>query len=120
MHSLIKSSKKQLALTGTIAGGYANHLYYLIYRLDPKRMQDSGYNYEDELKFTEKYGKLERTFESVGGDDTDDEYNVCCKGRQKGSPKTKPGISPLIFMDLLLFTAQCHLVKLKSIWLDFL
>lgn len=102
MHALIKSSKRQLALTGTIAGGYANHLFYLLYRLDPKRLRDKGFRYEDELKFTELYGNLERTFEYGGGDDTEEEFNACCKGRQKGTPKTKPGISPLIFMDFLL------------------
>ena len=34
MHALIKSSKKQLALTGTLAGGKADHLFYMLYRLD--------------------------------------------------------------------------------------
>lgn len=102
MHALIKSSKKHLALTGTIAGGYANHLFYLLYRLDPQRMRDKGYKFEDELKFTEKYGKLERTFEFNGGKEQNGAYNSNCKGRQKGSPKTRPGISPLIFMDFLL------------------
>lgn len=101
MHALIKASKKQLALTGTIAGGYANHLYYLLWRLEPQRMVKRGYLFTDELKFVEKYGKLEKTYEYSGGAD-DGNYNASCKGRQKSSPRVKPGISPMIFMDYLL------------------
>ena len=42
MHCLIKATKKQLALTGTIAGGKAEDLYYLIYRLAPWKMTSKG------------------------------------------------------------------------------
>lgn len=100
MHALVRASKKQLALTGTIAGGYANHLYYLLWRLCPARMRKLGYEFSDEIRFIEKYGKLERTYEYGGVTDTD--YNSSCKGRQKSQAKVKPGISPLIFMDFLL------------------
>lgn len=98
MHALIKASKKQLALTGTIAGGYANHLFYTLFRLDPGRMKRKGYNYNDEQKFSDVYGKVEREFEYSD----EGNYRVSCKGKQIGQPKTKPGISPLIFMDFLL------------------
>ena len=39
MHDLIKASKKQMCLTGTIAAGYASDLFYALYRLDPARMK---------------------------------------------------------------------------------
>ena len=42
MHCLIKATKKQLALTGTIAGGKAEDLYYLIYRLAPWKNDIEG------------------------------------------------------------------------------
>lgn len=98
MSAIISSSKKHLALTGTIAGGMANHIFYLIYRLDPRRMQKAGYEWKDEMGFIEKYGVLERHFEA----NDDGRYNSSSKGRQKGSPSPKPGISPLIFTDFLL------------------
>lgn len=101
MSSIISASKKHLALTGTIAGGMANHIFYLIYRLDPERMRAAGYGWNDEIKFIEKYGVLEKRFEFNDGDE-DSNYNSSSKGRQKGSPTVKPGISPLIFMDFLL------------------
>ena len=62
MHALIRASRKQLCLTGTIAGGMANHLFYTLYRLEPQRMKNRGFEYKDELQFSEKYGKVERTF----------------------------------------------------------
>lgn len=100
MHALLKASKKSLSLTGTIAGGQADHLFYLLYRLDPARMLSKGYQWDDVIKFVEKYGKLEKTYEAEEKDNGN--FNVCSKGRQKGTPKVKPGISPLIFMDYLL------------------
>lgn len=101
MSSIISASKKQLALTGTIAGGMASHLFYLLYRLDPRRMQKAGYEWSDEIKFCEKYGVLETRFENRE-DESNYRYNSSSRGRQKGSPSQKPGISPLIFMDFLL------------------
>lgn len=100
MASLVSSSKKQIGLTGTIAGGKADDLFYLLYRLDSKRMVEHGYNFTDVMKFSEKYGRIETAYEFADIDNG--AYNACCKGRQKGSPKVKPGISPLIFMDFLL------------------
>jgi SNF2 family DNA or RNA helicase len=100
MHALIKASKKQLALTGTIAGGMASHLFYTLFRLEPKRMIERGFKYTDELAFSKAYGKVETTFEYSGS--SDGEFLASCKGQQKTQPKVKPGISPLIFMDFLL------------------
>ena len=45
MNDLVKASSRQLALTGTIAGGYANHFFYLLYRLDPAKMKGMGFSY---------------------------------------------------------------------------
>lgn len=98
MASIISASKKHLALTGTIAGGMASHLFYLLYRLDPRRMRKAGYAWTDEIKFVEKYGVIERKYEC----NEDARRNSSSRGRQKGSPSQKPGISPLIFMDFLL------------------
>lgn len=60
MHCLIKATKKQLALTGTIAGGKAEDLYYLIYRLAPWKMTSKGYRWTDVANFSKQYGKVEQ------------------------------------------------------------
>lgn len=99
MHAFVKSSKKVMALTGTIAGGMANDLFYLLYRLDPARMIQHGYGFHNEMKFTEKYGAMESVYEVEA---KEGEYNKASRGKQIQGAKPKPGISPLIFGDFLL------------------
>lgn len=101
MGALVKSSKKQLALTGTIAGGVAQDLFYLLYRLDPQRMIDKGYKWSDVMKFNEKYGTLETEYEIAVNEDGL-AYNQMTRGKQLRNPVVKPGISPLVFTDFLL------------------
>lgn len=100
MHAIIKASKKQMALTGTIAGGYATHLFYLLYRLDPARMKEKGFEFASEMAFAKRYGSVDAVYEveerGYGA------YLTTCKGRQLQSPKCMPGISPLIFTEFLL------------------
>lgn len=101
MEALVKSSSKQLGLTGTIAGGVAQDLFYLLYRLDPQRMIDKGYGWNDVMKFNAKYGTLETEYEiAEGGDELN--FNQITRGKQLHNPVVKPGISPLIFTDFLL------------------
>ena len=98
MHSLIKASKYQLGLTGTIAGGVATHLFSLLFRLEPKRMLEKGFTHCSEVAFAERYGTIETVFEAT------ESYrsNKMSKGRQLVSPKVKPGISPKVFTDFLM------------------
>lgn len=101
MHSLIKASKKYLGLTGTIAGGYANHIFYLLFRLDPAMMISKGFTYghAGEVKFSGRYGTIETAYEF---NELDDTHNVESRGKMIKSPKCKPGISPLIFSEFLM------------------
>lgn len=98
MHALIKASKYQLGLTGTIAGGVATHLFSLLFRLDPKRMLDKGFKHNSEIAFAEQYGTIETVYDAV------ESYrsNKMSKGKQLASPKVKPGISPKVFTDFLM------------------
>lgn len=100
MHALVKASKKQLALTGTIAGGYATHLFYLLYRLDSARMKGKGFDFNSEMAFAKAYGCVDTEYEVE--ESGHGSYLTTCKGKQKSSPKCKPGISPLIFTEFLL------------------
>ena len=98
MHSLIKASRFQLALTGTIAGGYATDMFHLLFRLEPKRMLARGFNHNSEIPFAEQYGIIESVFEAKESFRS----NKMSKGKQVASPKVKPGISPKIFTDFLM------------------
>lgn len=99
MDALVKASKKQLALTGTIAGGMADHLFYLMYRLYPARMVAAGYKWDDVMKFAEDYGSVERVFALS---EEDNQMGAIVRGKQIGSVRAKPGISPRLFTDFLL------------------
>lgn len=103
MHDLIKASKKQICLTGTIAGGYASDLFYTLYRLDSARMKEKGYVYGSagEKMFVEKYGTIETIY------DVEDkgEYHMMSRGKVITPVRCLPGISVLIFTEFLLDTA---------------
>jgi hypothetical protein len=96
--TLAAACKKTVALTGTLLGGYASHMFYLNHRLNPQAMLAEGIQYGKEMNFISRYGVLERVTRYYPGDD-----NVCSKGR-KGSTVTreKPGISPAIFSNHLM------------------
>ena len=99
-HALIKASDFAIGLTGTIANGSAGAFYYLLWMLEPKRMRDKGYNYSSSyMEFVQQYGSIESVFEYDGSSVT---YNSNSRGRQLCSPKVKPGISPMLFVDFLL------------------
>ena len=97
-HALMKASDFTLCLTGTITNGKADSLFYLLYMLDPRRMNKRGYKYSDVMNFVRNYGCIETAYEVEEGQ----QLNSMSRGKQKGSPKIKPGISPLIFTDFLL------------------
>ncbi len=103
MHDLIKASRKQLALTGTIAGGYASDLFYTLYRLDPARMRKKGYPYGGigERKFVEKYGTVETVYEL----EEKGAYHAMTRGKIITPTRCMPGISVLIFTEFLLDTS---------------
>ena len=103
MEALTKSSKKQLALTGTIAGGMAQHLFYLLFRLEPSRMIEKGYQWCDVMKFNKKYGTIETEYEVDIEYDADGvSFRQMTRGKMMKEPRVKPGISPLVFTDFLL------------------
>lgn len=103
MHDLIRASKKQICLTGTIAAGYASDLFYTLYRLDPARMKAKGYEYgsSGERKFVEKYG----TVETVYAVQESGEYHTTTRGKMIVPTRCLPGISVLIFTEFLMGTA---------------
>jgi len=110
--TLASACRKTIALTGTLLGGYASHLFYLNYRLNPQAMLADGVQYGKEMNFISRYGVLERVTKYYPGDD-----NVCSKGR-KGPTLTreKPGVSPAIFSNQLM--GSTVFLNLEDIALD--
>lgn len=96
--SLVRVSKKTLALTGTLTNGYANGLFYMFWRLNPQKMVSLGYTYDSdgEHKWNEKYGIMEARGKK------EENYNTTSRGKASGAFKLKPGVNPQIVKDMLL------------------
>ena len=103
MADLISASRWQLALTGTIASGYASDLFYTLYRLDTARMKQKGYPYgsKGERRFVEKYGTVETVYELV----EDFQFHSMSRGKTVVPFRCLPGISVMIFIEFLMDTA---------------
>lgn len=93
---LIASSKKSVLLTGTLLNGYADGLYYLLWRTVPKLMRAEGFKFSDEGEFARIYG--------VNSRETRFAVSNGIRQRRIGSAKEKrlPGVSPLVFTKFLL------------------
>lgn len=89
---LIKASKKNILLTGTLLNGYASGLFYLLYRTLPRILKKDGIEYNQEMEFVRRYGVTQ----------------VSCgqtRGRTVSNEKALPGVSPLVFTKFLLNNA---------------
>ena len=95
-YDLIRSSKRTLLLTGTLLNGYAESLFYLLYRTNSKLMKKEGFDYNDKGEFSRLYGVYSNEYTSA----------LSSSGRyeRRGSTRTKslPGVSPLVFTKFLL------------------
>ncbi len=99
--SLIRVCNKTLALTGTLYGGRATLLFFLLHRLSPKIRE--RFLWSDGQKWAERYGILERITKTS---EDNDEYGVYSgKRRRKTFVRELPGISPELVMQLLDSTA---------------
>lgn len=114
--SLVQASKKVVAGTGTLFGGKAEDIYYLLWRMFPHDMVASGFKYEEVTRFNEEYGNVEETTreqkEAAG------EYSNTNSrgGDRKSTKKVMPGISPFIYGRYMI--QNIINVRLKDVWPD--
>ena len=94
--ALSRACKYSLCLTGTLAGGYASDLYYLLFRTHPGLMLEDGNKWGNPMSFMEKYGVLEKI--TV----ISEEDGLTTKARKRTLIRAKPGISPLLLGRMLL------------------
>ncbi len=97
MGSLLAASRKCLCLTGTLNGGYADDLFYLLFRMDPARLVADGFGYKNVQGWMEAYGVLESIREI---EEKDFAYG---RSKKKGQTiRRRPGVSPLVVGRYLL------------------
>jgi hypothetical protein len=94
------ASKKIIGLTGTLLNGYADGLFYILYRTLPALMRREGFDFHDESDFMRSFGVIRRT----------NRFALSTSGRAgqrigSGSEKRLPGVSPLVFTKFLLENA---------------
>jgi SNF2 family DNA or RNA helicase len=100
--ALATACTRTLALTGTLLGGYADNLFFLLWRSHPRAMAAEGLDYRRVQQWMERYGILER-ITRIRPDDGWDARTVRGKNGRT-TVRRKPGISPLILGKHLLPT----------------
>ncbi len=96
-----RAARRLIALTGTLMGGYADDLFNIFYRMEPRTMVREGFAYggQGRRDFQEQYGVLE-TVEKIRETD-----NACSRATRKTiQVLRKPGASPLLFGKFLMNT----------------
>lgn len=94
--ALAASCRKVVALTGTLIGGYAEHLRPLLFRLSPASLVQEGLMWSDSLAFNERYGRIEtRIIERSGNRSESD--NRMSRGSKSTVKSIRPGIMPPLF-----------------------
>ena len=97
MGVLANKARKVLLLTGTLMGGYASDLFYLLWRMMPSRMIEDGFQYSDNgslgsasMAFMREHGILQDIFVEKSGDN-----HRTAKGKNiTQRTKKRPGFGP--------------------------
>jgi hypothetical protein len=111
---LISTTRYCLGMTGTLIGGYANHLFPLLFRMSAERLREEGFEWAKDLAFTERYGRIERivTTKESSGEVSLTTSNRSMRRDRSGRSERKrpvPGVMPALFgrhlMDKAIFLA---------------
>lgn len=107
--ALASCAERVVGLTGTLLGGYADDLYNILFRLQPRRMIEKGYEWgaTGRSAFSQDYGVLETITKTEAAE------NACSDGKTTVTVRRKPGASPLLFGEFLMDT--CAFVFLEDI-----
>lgn len=106
---------RSLVLTGTLMGGYASTLFYLLYRFYPE-FRDR-FDYTGESQWVQRYGFYEETVRLEGGSDDVTEHGSRSRRRQsnKKTVKEKPGLLPGALFHLI---ENCLFLRLSDVESD--
>ncbi len=106
--ALVRACSKTLALTGTIFGGRATSLFFLLHRLSPGvRAQ---FKWKDAQRWAERYGIIEKVTKRTEGENGYGTYSG--KRRRQTYVRELPGASPELAALLLDNTAFLSLTDL--------
>jgi superfamily II DNA or RNA helicase len=106
--ALVRACDKTLALTGTVYGGRATSLFFLLHRLLP--LVRAQFKWSDGQKWAERYGIVERVTKRTEGDSGFGTFSG--KRRRQTYVRELPGASPELAALLLDSTAFVNLSDL--------
>lgn len=95
---LVGATRYHLALTGTLYGGKATSIFWLLHRLGVGNVQ-RDFAYDDERRWVDLYGVWETREVYTGKAETYGVYNATC--RRQVSVQEKPGVSPAILPRII-------------------
>lgn len=104
-------AKKTVALTGTLMGGYASDLFYLLWRMDAETMLEDGMEFSKRHTFVQEYGVIERVVKEKNAT-----TNWSSRGRKTTRDIEKPGVSPRLFSKHIL--QSCAFLELSDLQAD--
>lgn len=93
--ALAASCRKVIALTGTLIGGYAEHLRPLLFRLSASSLVQEGLGWSNVTAFNERYGRIETRITERSG--VAGEGNRMSRGSKSTVKSVRPGIMPALF-----------------------
>lgn len=94
---LCNMSKVNIALTGTLTGGKASHMFYTLYRMIPHKMS-KYFKYNEITKFIDHYGRRKKVTKDYKSDGA---YNQSGDKVTSSGWNEIPGISPMLYSHFL-------------------
>mgnify|MGYP000639711951 CR=1 FL=1 len=94
---LVASTRWQVGLTGTLYGGPASSIFWLLHRLRLGNVA-ADYPYNSARQWVEDYGVLE---ERTYGKGSDDEYGAYSATKRRRTTREKPGVSPAVLHRII-------------------
>ena len=120
MGVLARCVKKTICLTGTLMGGYADDLFYLLWRLHPQAMMEDGFGYNKSntlgtaaMAFMRQHGVLKDIIRSNGSEFDGGSFTSSKAKRSSVRTAKAPGFSPLGIMRYIL--PMTVFLKLKDL-----
>jgi type III restriction/modification enzyme restriction subunit len=93
--ALASCCRKVIALTGTLIGGYSEHLRPLLFRLAPRSLVNEGLGWSSVTAFNERYGRIETRITEKSGVLGED--NRMSRGSKSTTKSVRPGVMPILF-----------------------
>ena len=100
-----------LALTGTLAGGYASTLFHLLYRFSPALRAEFGHN--EESRWIARYGFVEHTVRQPADEPLEDGRHSR-RRRYRTVIRERPGLAPAALFHLIGHTVFLRLADVAA------